>query len=223
MIGIIRGLVMEKSIGSFLGIGFLGAALVCGCEHAEPRPVAVKPLLPTTVTYSKPPNTVVTPVATASPTPSTSSDAKPAEAETDVKAGSILVSTNPTPVVKQVAVDGESAVKPIEEPAPARKSFVDITARSCFGHAEDYSWISGELQYSNLSKAWRLRYASVDEVDQWGGSATLVFDRPRDDLKEGTCARIRGRLTPAENKFTAPPYQVDSLQIIDKPDLEKAN
>src|SRR5262249_48796028 len=52
---------------------------------------------------------------------------------------------------------------PVLEAPARRKSFVDLTAAPCFGHAPDYSWVSGQVEYSRVRKEWRLRYASADE------------------------------------------------------------
>jgi hypothetical protein len=134
-----------------------------------------------------------------------------------------LAITTPAPEIRQTGLEPSDSATAVQPQAPARKSFVDITARSCFAHAEDYSWVSGELQYSHLSKAWRLRYASVDEVDPWGGSVTLVCDRPSSELKDGICVRVSGHIDESAGKNMAPPYQVESIRIIEKPDQAKAD
>src|SRR5262249_29636475 len=42
-----------------------------------------------------------------------------------------------------------------------------------YGHAEDYTWLSGQVEQWGHNKIYRLRYASVDETDAHGGSVTL--------------------------------------------------
>src|SRR5438067_1384359 len=63
---------------------------------------------------------------------------------------------------------------PRAEPAPQRKSYVDLSAAPCFAHAPDYNWIIGQVEYSSIAKQWRLRYTSVDEVDRYGGRVALI-------------------------------------------------
>jgi hypothetical protein len=200
-----KKLIVDRLAGTCL----VGAVLFSGCESAQPRPMASKPSLPTTVTLSNAPRPPRPPVVTA-------------KAEVASEPSSLAI-TNPVSDLHQPGLETTDPTTSVQPPAPARKSFVDITARSCFGHADDYSWLSGELQYSHLSKAWRLRFASVDEVDPWGGSVTLVCDRPSAEFKDGVCVRVRGHIDEGAGKNSAPPYQVDSIQVIEKPDQAKAN
>jgi hypothetical protein len=80
-----------------------------------------------------------------------------------------------------------------DTPAP-RRSFADITAKPGYAHAPDYSWIAGELQYLHSRKVWRLRYASVDEEDRYGGGMTLIEAGPMTEFKEGQMVRVEGQL-----------------------------
>ena len=102
------------------------------------------------------------------------------------------------------------------EALPKRRSFVDTTAHPSFAHAPDYSWLSGEVQYSRLSRGWRLRYASVDEVDAYGGSVTLADDPRLSELKDGEHFRIQGRIVDSEHKNIAPEYKVESILTLGK-------
>jgi hypothetical protein len=99
--------------------------------------------------------------------------------------------------------------------AAQRKSFVDPTAQPWFGHAEDYSVLTGEVQYSPFEKSWRLRYASLDESDPYGGSVTLIGVTKSDALKDGDYVRVQGHLVSTERKESAPPYKVSSVQPIE--------
>jgi hypothetical protein len=100
---------------------------------------------------------------------------------------------------------------PRGEPAPRRKSFVDLTASPCFAHAPDYTWLQGQVEYSRLSKGWRLRYASVDEEDAYGGCVTLIDDGHFAGLKDGQYVCVRGRLSNPGGKGDSPAYRVESL------------
>ena len=102
------------------------------------------------------------------------------------------------------------------EPNPVRKSFVDITAQPGFNHSDDYSSLNGQLQHSR--KGWRLRYASVDEADAYGGSVTLTDESRLDGYHDGDFVRAHGRIADPEQKGIAPAYLVDSIHATDKRD-----
>jgi hypothetical protein len=97
-----------------------------------------------------------------------------------------------------------------------RRSSPDHMATPDSGHAEDYSWLVGKLQYSRFNKSWRLRFASVDEEDRYGGSVTIVDDLRLAGLKDGQTVRVEGHLTNPEARTIAPPYEVNSIQALDK-------
>jgi hypothetical protein len=100
------------------------------------------------------------------------------------------------------------------ETIPARRSVTDITASPCFSKAEDYSWLQGRVEYSRMNKSWRIRYASVDEVDRFGGSVTLTGDTLLDTLKDGEYVRVRGYLPNPDTRAIAPPYRVEAIEPV---------
>jgi hypothetical protein len=112
---------------------------------------------------------------------------------------------NPDADSKPVFPRGEPTV-------PPRKSYSDITVHSSFGHAPDYSWVSGEVQ--QWRKDWCLRYAAVDEDDQHGGSVTLVGEEFLAKLKDGEHYKVQGRLVPAQSKIASPVFHIESLQPV---------
>jgi hypothetical protein len=97
-----------------------------------------------------------------------------------------------------------------------RRSFADITADSRFAHAENYGWLVGEVQYSHVKKTWRLRYASVDEDDRYGGSVTLDGGTHTGELKEGQIVKIEGKLMDPESREVSPAYQVFNISAVAK-------
>jgi hypothetical protein len=109
------------------------------------------------------------------------------------------------------AVGPAEARFPRGEPAPRRKSFVDLTASPCFAHAPDYTWLQGQVEYSRLSRGWRLRYTSVDEADEYGGCVTLIDDGHFAGLKDGQYVYVRGHLSNPGGKGGSPAYRVESL------------
>jgi hypothetical protein len=111
----------------------------------------------------------------------------------------------PAETVKQTAALPETSETKDETPAPAPSSPVG------FGHAEDYSWLSGELQFTR-TKGWRLRYAGIDEEDPFGGSVTLLEDSRLEALKDGQMVKVRGRIVNPEGKAIAPPYKIEVVE-----------
>lgn len=84
------------------------------------------------------------------------------------------------------------------------------------GHAPDYTWLCGELQYSRFHKNWRLRYAGLDEADTYGGSVTLAEESRTAAWKDGVRVRVQGRVTEPGTHGIAPIYEVTALAVLDK-------
>jgi hypothetical protein len=102
-------------------------------------------------------------------------------------------------------------VKFESSPEPAR------TPQIGYGHAPDYSWLTGELQYVHVRNAWRVRFASVDEEDRYGGSVTLVELGSTDKLANGQFVRVEGSLVHPDSQEPSPAYRVSSLKEMPKP------
>jgi hypothetical protein len=109
---------------------------------------------------------------------------------------------------------------PRGETGPARRSYADVTAAPCFAHGGDYTWLCGQVEYSRLSQSWRLRYASVDEPDRFGGSVSLAPNAKVQTLKDGQYVRITGHLIDRDAAGPAPGYQVDSVDPVEHPNAE---
>jgi hypothetical protein len=152
----------------------------------------------------------------------------PAEAKPDLPA---LAPVAAAPPKAPAAAAPRAPVRPLRLPDPPheerlmfpraeteapRRSYTDVTAAPCFAHAKDYAWLCGRAEYSRLSKAWRLRYASVDEPDRYGGSVTLVPGPKLDALKDGEYVRVTGHLT-ADAAGLSPEYEVESLTPVQHP------
>jgi hypothetical protein len=109
-------------------------------------------------------------------------------------------------------------VFPRAEPTASRKSFVDLTASPCFAHAPDYNWIIGQVEYSRIAKEWRLRYASVDETDRFGGRVVLIENHHVTLLHDGQYVHVRGHLVDPEVPTGAPAnYRIESFRTIENP------
>ena len=208
----------RNAIRRCLGACLLGSALATGCSqtgsrvedpspwvaHPYPygRPTVYRPAVAqrkVEESQALPPNTLPPPDTA----PAVASEAKP-----PIKDPSVTQTTQTTLESSKPSL--------VSEPGSLRKSFVDVTAQPCFSHTEDYSCLSGQLQHSRITKGWRLRYASVDEVDPYGGSVTLTDEAKLSGMKDGDLVRVHGHLTNPEDRGIAPSYQLDSIQPVEK-------
>jgi hypothetical protein len=213
----------------------LAAVSVAGCNTANPRSRVRGPVQ---AASPQPPTVVVQVPVTPQPemilsAPIPAKDEPTAEAKPDDRVWKTSSSTAvapPPPPAEPIKSAHAPPPAPtgVATPVPAtrtgivrgekpreHRSDVDITAHPCFGHASDYRWVSGQVMYSRVAKSWRLRYASVDEIDPYGGSVTLVDDGQLRDLKDGGYYRIHGHLENPEEKVSSPPYHVQSIEPID--------
>ncbi|HLJ95673.1 MAG TPA: hypothetical protein VKU02_21030 [Gemmataceae bacterium] len=205
----------RKAMKRWVGACLLGSAVATGCSNdtgsrVEQRPPWVAhpyasprndhtvpthlPTTPQTPALAQAPATLPAPDALPAPVPENKEPAKDAP-------------------ILQTALDG-SKTSPITEPSAVRRAFVDVTAQPCFEHTDDYGSLSGQLQHTH--KGWRLRYASVDEMDTYGGSVTLTDETRLSGLKDGDLVRVHGRLLNPEDRAIAPAYQIMSIQVIEK-------
>lgn len=116
-----------------------------------------------------------------------------------------------------VSPAGPQAALRFGEPALRRRSFVDTTAAACFGHAPDYSWLSGQVEHSAARNEWRLRYAAVDETDRYGGAVRLIQNKHVEYLTDGQYVRVEGHVaTPQSPEGKPTYYRIQSFKTIEK-------
>lgn len=136
----------------------------------------------------------------------------PAEAETASRAPAGPVPARqqePTIVLVGVTADADqqsratpvraSKTQGIAQPSAGLSEPVTFAAPApspapAYGHAADYSWLTGELQHLSSRNVWRLRYAAADEVDRYGGAVQLVGDGISADRENGEIVRVEGQL-----------------------------
>jgi hypothetical protein len=144
-------------------------------------------------------------------------EAKPAPGQSSDGTGVKFVQFEKPEVSSEVSAPlapvAASAPAPHAENPVPRRAFVDISAQPCFNHSEDYSTLSGRLEH--FGRSWRLRFASVDEVDPYGGSVTLVQDTRLGEHHDGEYVQVQGHLLDGEARRSAPSYQIDSIQVIE--------
>jgi hypothetical protein len=105
---------------------------------------------------------------------------------------------------------------PQHETAPVRRTFTDLTANPAFAHDPTYRRLVGTLDYSHFHNSWTLRFASVEEEDQYGGSVTLVETGPMTSFQSGQLVRVEGFLVNPEDARPRPTYHVQSIRPMDR-------
>ncbi len=222
----------------WLGGSVCAAVLMAGCSSAQRQPaysnrnmgtVSMLPgYTPGTVFSTSPVgSTASKPATPAMPAPEPATVANAGSSEKEMKTEQlppVPVTTAPAKEVEAiptVAKSTEAEATPAGYAIPTtggkddfnrRRSYADITAKACFSHAPDYTWLQGELVYLHSHNCWRIRYASVDEDDQFGGGVNLVETGPMDSFKDGQCVRVQGRPSDPQNKESE--YRVTSIQAL---------
>ncbi len=220
----------------WLGTSVCAAVLMAGCSSAQRQPaysnrtmgsVSMLPgYTPGTVFSTSPVESTAPKPAVMASLPAPAAEAQP---EKEMKAEQLPPATVTTAPIKEKEVETIPTVAKSadQETTPAgyaipvtggkdditrRRSYADITAKACFSHAPDYTWVQGELVYLHSHNCWRVRYASVDEDDKFGGGVNLVETGPMDNFKDGQCVRIQGRPSDPDNKESE--YRVTAIRAL---------
>ncbi len=99
-----------------------------------------------------------------------------------------------------------SATLPIDAPSAPVQSFA---------YDPQYRWLRGRLEYSQIDRAWRLRYIPVDgATDAYGGSVVLAKTSKLSGFQRGDLIEVHGRVLPPNSGGAtfAAGYQVDDIQ-----------
>lgn len=178
---------MRPSYSCWIGTGLLAATLVAGCNQAQRQParMGMQPMQTTQVYQTMPQaTTVVTQLPEAQAPVEKPPEQLPAAA----------------PVKTEPEMQPASYTPPAPKEEVKRRSYTDVTAKPGMGHADNYTWLKGELQYLHGANVWNLRYASVDEEDKFGGSVTLVEMGRQHNFQSGQMVRVEGEVVDAEAK-----------------------
>jgi hypothetical protein len=84
-----------------------------------------------------------------------------------------------------------------------------------YGYDAGYAWLQGQLEYSQATKQWKLRYVPIDgPTDRYGGSVVLAPTQALDGHKPGDFVSIKGQLTGSRTSqgTFSPLYQVTSVE-----------
>jgi hypothetical protein len=123
------------------------------------------------------------------------------------------------PFVRQASLGGPA---PDAQPTPAEESPrprpADLPSPRQPGHAADYSWLSGEVEYWRVVNGWRLRYACPPETDAYGGSVTLRAEGNKlAGLEDGQRVVVRGHLVTPASGGAVVVYEVEAIQPLPAP------
>jgi len=86
--------------------------------------------------------------------------------------------------------------------------------------AADYSKLTGQLCFVHADGGlWVLRYAPLSEEDANGGSVILARDRQMNNYREGDLVTVAGKIISKKgsSRLGAPLYQVQSINLVDRP------
>jgi hypothetical protein len=196
-----------------VGMTFLGAALVLGCNHGA-RHCSTCSTGTVTPPMANPYYMTPAPAPALRPVPGSSYHQAEPQAPMPL-AEAPVVKPPVAPAAADVEVEQSAysnSLREAKEEMHRRRTFRDITADPCFAHAADYSSITGELRFDKVRKAWTVRYASAEDDDKYGGSVTLADMPNMADFMSGQMVQVDGRLVDAETHESLPPYQVSSMK-----------
>lgn len=83
-----------------------------------------------------------------------------------------------------------------------------------YGYGNNYAWLQGQLEYSQATKQWKLRYIPIDgPTDKYGGSVILASSPALNGHKAGDFVSVKGQLgsTRTSQGSYAPEYHVTSV------------
>lgn len=187
----------------------LGFALIVGCQNSRQArtyrpstPVTMLPSYSEGVTYQAPAQQPV----------------QEAVQEQPVQETVVIKESTPESLPAPTTPKAEpemmkASFSTVKEDSVKRRSFADITAKPGYCHAEDYTWLKGELQYVHVRNTWKVRYASVDEEDRYGGSVTLTDMGSMSKYQNGQMVRVEGQVVDSESRET-PAYRVRSIEVV---------
>lgn len=96
----------------------------------------------------------------------------------------------------------------VAQPVTVKKMPTMVMPTSYF-HNEDYTSLVGQLHYNPRNDTWRLRYATVDVSDVFGGSVTLIdAGGMMRGLKSGQMVAVEGEVCDLDSTSVSPSYKV---------------
>ena len=185
-------------------------------EQKRPwRPMPTTTTSPTTVTPVSAPiaSPAIQTIPTAAPT---ALPAAPVKIVTPVSASSIPSTS--TPVNSSMIATPSSPLSPVSMTTPAttstalpsRPSKISPDLISKVGHADDFTWITGQIRIENGVHV--LHYATPETVDRYSGHVVLTSDKDLRNVPEGAYVCVRGNVAQTTGSVTT--YRVSALDIL---------
>ncbi len=146
--------------------------------------------------------------------------AKPISVEAKIPAQALAtkvepaVAEQPALVIPQpaAAVSVKSEIGANPNLKPGVREIVRDNVPKTYAHADDYTWVMGELEYQNTKKIWRVRFARYDENDKFGGSFTLVdCEDKMEKFQSGDMVKVDGFLVDSESRQASPDYKATDI------------
>jgi hypothetical protein len=127
----------------------------------------------------------------------------------------VQVAEKQEPEIKPVALEQPKIAK--QEVIPAKQVIAEPERNEIpeYAHAQDYSWLVGQLQRVHSPQhQWKIRYAALDENEQWGGSMILAPDARLDQCKDGDMVYVEGEILSERPSLylSGPLYRVRCLR-----------
>jgi hypothetical protein len=180
---------------------------------------AWRPMPTTTTTTTSP--TTVTPVSAPIASPSiqtipnspTALPAAPVKIVTPVSSPNTSVPVNssmiatPSTSVSQVSMTSPATTVTA---LPSRPSKISPDLVNKVGHADDFTWITGQVRIENGVHV--LHYATPETVDRYNGHVVLTSDKDLRNVPEGAYVCVRGNV--ASTTGTTTTYRVSALDIL---------
>ena len=137
----------------------------------------------------------------------------------------------PVPEAPEVADDLDSTMdlEPTVEPADPELSTSPVTQpisldQPVYAHGENYEWLMGVVHRVHIPrKGWKIRYAPLDQQDQWGGSVVPAPDVRIDGFQDGDNIYVEGEIISdrASLYLSGPRYRITSIRRVDEDDLRR--
>jgi hypothetical protein len=104
----------------------------------------------------------------------------------------------PAPLAAQESLDRSESTYQAPRSYQTERRYNEVPAEpggKTYGHADDYTWLIGRLQkISTPTEQWKIRYAPLDEEDQWGGSMVLAPDARLAQYRDGEVVYLEGQI-----------------------------
>ena len=119
----------------------------------------------------------------------------------------------PVPIepAKQAAIAEPSVSLPKAKEIVSVKGAPEKTVQ--IGHSEDFKVVTGQVQ--TWRQTVRLRYAGIDQDDQYGGYVVLEGGADLSRLRDGQHGGVRGVLVPPDDPRAPARFRVQSLEMLD--------